>query len=203
VRHDPAAIPIVAGRLCLDFINTFDSRDSQEPRERFAAYPDLLTWSRRVWILGSGDERNLFVEHRLRPDAAAGVLERAIRIREALHRLIFALIDSLEPTAVDLEEVNDWITDGASRRRLVATPRGLRWRWAAKPAELDRMLWPVAQSAAELLASDDLRRTRSCGECDRLFLDTSKNRSRRWCRKRCGDRVKARRYYRRLQETPG
>ena len=184
MRQKTDPLPIVGGRLCLDFVNTADSRDSPEPRERFGSYPDLLIWSRRVWILGAGDERELFVEHRLRPDAAAGVLERTIRIREALYRLTVALIDSREPAAVDLDQVNGWIADGASRRRLVATPRGLRWRWAAKPAELDRMLWPVAQSAAELLASDDLRLTRRCGACDWLFLDTSKNHGRRWCRNR-------------------
>ena len=37
-------------------------------------------------------------------------------------------------------------------------------------------------------------------DCEWLFYDTSKNRSRRWCDMRqCGNRMKARRHYRRLQ----
>jgi predicted RNA-binding Zn ribbon-like protein len=51
-----------------------------------------------------------------------------------------------------------------------------------------------------LLTSDKLSRVRQCqGEnCTWLFLDTSKNHTRRWCEmKVCGNRVKARRHYER------
>jgi predicted RNA-binding Zn ribbon-like protein len=78
-----------------------------------------------------------------------------------------------------------------------------RWRWAgdaeSEPA-LDRVLWPVARSAAELLTSDDLAAVRECAapDCRWLFLDRSRNRSRRWCAMAtCGNRSKARRHYRR------
>jgi predicted RNA-binding Zn ribbon-like protein len=69
--------------------------------------------------------------------------------------------------------------------------------------ELDRMLWPVARSAADTLTSGDLKRVRRCARqgCDWLFVDTSKNRSRRWCSmSMCGSRVKAGRYYRRVKK---
>jgi predicted RNA-binding Zn ribbon-like protein len=62
---------------------------------------------------------------------------------------------------------------------------------------LDRMLWPLAHSAAELLASSERARVRLCeGEdCGWLFLDTSRNGARHWCdMKDCGNRAKVRRF---------
>ena len=71
-----------------------------------------------------------------------------------------------------------------------------RWSWAEEEA-LDCMLWPVVRSAAELLNSDLLSRVRVCpaDDCAWLFLDQSRNRSRRWCdMSTCGNRSKARRF---------
>ncbi|MCL4370559.1 MAG: CGNR zinc finger domain-containing protein [Chloroflexi bacterium] len=64
------------------------------------------------------------------------------------------------------------------------------------------MLWPVARSAGELLTSSELGRVRKCAgyPCGRLFLDTSRNQSRRWCdMKSCGNLAKARRHYARIR----
>lgn len=65
--------------------------------------------------------------------------------------------------------------------------------------ELHAPLWPIVHDGAQLLTSPRIRNLRQCGECDWLFLDQSKNGSRRWCKKTCGDRVKARRYYARAR----
>ena len=61
------------------------------------------------------------------------------------------------------------------------------------------MLWPVVQSAVDLMTSPELDRVGQCADdrgCGWLFVDTTKNRSRRWCDMRdCGNRAKARRHY--------
>jgi predicted RNA-binding Zn ribbon-like protein len=62
------------------------------------------------------------------------------------------------------------------------------------------MLAPIVKSAADLLLSDMLDRVKQCegDPCGWLFLDTSRNRSRRWCSMEdCGNRAKARRFYQR------
>jgi predicted RNA-binding Zn ribbon-like protein len=62
------------------------------------------------------------------------------------------------------------------------------------------MLWPIASSAADLLTSERLKKVRLCEAktCTWLFLDESRNHSRRWCdMKVCGNREKARRHYQR------
>src|ERR687888_470126 len=75
----------------------------------------------------------------------------------------------------------------------------LAWSWADAAVRLDAPLWPLVRLAAELLVGPELERVRECaaGDCRWLFLDTSKNRSRRWCdMKSCGNRAKVRRFYR-------
>ena len=69
---------------------------------------------------------------------------------------------------------------------------------AAVAEALERPLWPVLWAAAELLTSADRDRVRACASdpCRWLFLDLSRNRSRRWCSMEdCGNRAKARRHY--------
>ena len=67
---------------------------------------------------------------------------------------------------------------------------------AVSAMQLDTM----DRSAAELLTSPDLPLVRECAgyDCGWLFMDTTKNRSRRWCdMATCGNRAKGRRHYER------
>jgi predicted RNA-binding Zn ribbon-like protein len=76
----------------------------------------------------------------------------------------------------------------------------LAWTWADEAERLDSPLWPIARQAAELLVTEQRRRVHECAadDCRWLFLDTSKNRSRRWCdMKSCGNRAKVRSFYER------
>ena len=81
---------------------------------------------------------------------------------------------------------------------------GLRGNGSDSEAALDRMLWSIAHSGAELLTTGDLSRLRECGgeECGWLFEDTSRNRSRQWCDMQdCGNLAKVRRYRTRLRSS--
>jgi predicted RNA-binding Zn ribbon-like protein len=61
--------------------------------------------------------------------------------------------------------------------------------------DLTAMLWPVAYAALDLLTSPDLERVKRCAGCPWLFVDRSKNVSRRWCAMNdCGTHEKIRRY---------
>jgi predicted RNA-binding Zn ribbon-like protein len=58
-------------------------------------------------------------------------------------------------------------------------------------------LWPVAAAAHRLLTATELSRLKRCVGCPWLFLDRSKNGSRRWCSMEfCGTEEKMRRYVR-------
>jgi predicted RNA-binding Zn ribbon-like protein len=65
------------------------------------------------------------------------------------------------------------------------------------PSPLYSPSWPVVRSAAELLTSPKLGRVKVCGGegCGWMFLDESRNASRKWCESRdCGNRERVRQY---------
>jgi predicted RNA-binding Zn ribbon-like protein len=137
------------------------------------------------------------------PDSAAAALDRAIELRAVIYRTFSALAARRQPRPRDLVALNGALRDVLPRLELRPSAGGLEWAWASTRDELDWMLWSIVRSAADLLTSQDLGRVRECARqgCDWLFVDTSKNHSRRWCSMDlCGSRVKARRYYRRRKD---
>ncbi len=181
------------GRLCLDFVNTVDNRPTDRVQELLQTYADLALWSRQSGILSPREERLLLGRARRAPDEAFKVLKRARFFREAL----FAVFSRDNPEALDdLRKALPTVY----RHPALRSGLGYELAWEDDPKALDRMLGPVLRSAVELLTSKELDRVRVCGadNCDWLFLDESRSRSRQWCNMAvCGNRAKARRFYQR------
>lgn len=192
-------LELVGGRLCLDFTNTVGGRFVAQPNERLTSYLELVMWGRHAGIV-SGDEAEGLLEAAERmPGEAASVLRRAIALREAIYRLFSRSAVGLAPLEGDLARLNEELSDAMQRLRVHRDEDGYSLAWE-RGDRLDRMLWPIARSAMEVLTSSDLERVRECGgeDCNWLFLDTSKNHSRRWCvMSDCGNRAKAKRHYHR------
>ena len=126
----------------------------------------------------------------------------ARELREALYRIFTAHADGRDPAAEDLALLNRALALAMPHLQLSARAGTFAWEWDEDALDLHRLLWPVARSAADLLTSDDLVRVRECaGEhCNWLFIDRSKNNSRRWCDMQdCGNVAKVRRYRSRKQ----
>jgi predicted RNA-binding Zn ribbon-like protein len=197
----PAPQPVFeldGGNPCLDFANTVSDRPAPLPRERLKSYGDLVAWGQQAGLVDRAEARHLLAEGERRPEEAAAVLRQARLLREALFRIVSAFAASRLPAEHDLHALNAALPGALAHLRLAPAGRGLTFSWARDPGALDSMLWPVVRSAAELLASEDLRAVRECAAdtCGWLFLDRSKNQSRRWCdMKVCGNRSKARRHY--------
>jgi predicted RNA-binding Zn ribbon-like protein len=107
---------------------------------------------------------------------------------------------SRTPAAADLARLNAALAAALPHLRLAPRAGGYDWVWDGRGDDLASPLWPILRSAADLLASPDLARVRECDgeDCTWLFLDYSRNRSRRWCSMAsCGNRAKARRHYQR------
>ena len=193
----------MGGRLCLDFANTLnDSRAC--PKERLLTYKDLVTWGREAGTLTNQEARHLMEESRKRPEDSTRTLREAVDLREAIFRLFSSVIDGGTPEHADLVKLNDALSRAMTRLRVAKEATGFAWEWAPDADALDRMLWPVVRSAADVLHSGEVARVGRCGgeNCDWLFLDTSHNHSRRWCDMRgCGNRAKARRYYERKKAS--
>jgi predicted RNA-binding Zn ribbon-like protein len=195
---DPQSLKLIGGRICLDFINTVDCRNSDHPREVLSTYPNLVSWSQHANVLTQDEAKDLLREADLHPADARIVLERAITTREALHRIFSAIANHRSPAVTDTEVLNTEMSIAMAQMHLKPASPPNPWAYTFEERKLDQMLWPIIHSAAELLTSDKLDRVCECpGEnCGWLFIDMSRNRSRRWCdMKDCGNRAKARRHY--------
>ena len=183
----PRELPIVGGHLALDFANTVDDPDGPARHDHIATYPDLLRWSVRIGVLSPAGLERL---QSIRPRAAATALARAHTLRDTINAT-FA-----EPSAAPHHwpELRPYAADALTHGELVATLDGydLSWPETGDPAA---MLWPVAHAAATLLTAPELRRVKHCAGCPWLFVDRSKNGSRRWCAMNdCGTHQKITRY---------
>jgi len=202
-RDGPEVGPKLVGtQLSLGFVNTVDWRTSAHPVESLGGYPDLVAWGAKAGAISEDQARELLAEAERRPDEATAALARAIALREALYRVFVAPTD-LAHGAADVATLNAELRGALARLRLAPGEASGRFAWElAGGDDLGSVLGPVALSAAELLTSDGLARIRTCeGEgCGWLFLDTSRNRSRRWCSMdSCGNRAKAKRHYERTK----
>jgi predicted RNA-binding Zn ribbon-like protein len=194
---------LIAGELCLDFVNTVDPRHAPGRREYLGDYAALVAWAVHAGAIETGRGERL---RRAAPGdqgEAERVLGRATRLREALYGLFSRAARGQPPAPDGLGVLQGELTRALSRLRLTWSPAGYAREWEHGSPALDQVLWPVAWSAAELLTQGPLDRIRECpgqDTCGWLFLDLSKNASRRWCDMRvCGNRAKARRHYARAQ----
>jgi predicted RNA-binding Zn ribbon-like protein len=190
---------LVAGNLCLDFINTLDERGYPEREEELlTCYADLLAFLRQSQALPG----NILRQLANRTGDAPRALHRARELRETLYRVFAAIVEGRHPALEDLDQISGEWRRVSRHFRLRPKENGFEWHWADRDEETaaDRALWPIARSAVELLTSLHLEQVRMCeaDTCRWLFLDTSRNHSRRWCdMKVCGNRTKVRRFYQR------
>jgi predicted RNA-binding Zn ribbon-like protein len=192
------AIDLIGGEICLDFANTASARDEGPLRERLLGYGDLVTWGERVGLITGEESRALRASADEQPTQADTVLRRGRVLRESIFRTFRGISRGESPGNADLDVLTKEHAQAATHRRLRCESTEVEFEWDRSPRQLDQLLWPVAQSAIELLVSDERARVKECAtdNCNWLFLDASKNRSRRWCEmKECGNRAKARRHY--------
>ena len=133
--------------------------------------------------------------------SAEAVVRRAHLLRDALHAL---LAPDRRPQAGEqtLAVFNGELQAAMRYAVLVVVDDGYEAGWLPV-SSLDRVLWPVVRSAAELMASPALSRVRECQgrDCGWLFLDTSKAGRRRWCSMAvCGSRAKYERHRQRRKD---
>jgi predicted RNA-binding Zn ribbon-like protein len=182
------------GALCLDFANTLGDRPRRS-EEHLRDWRDLLAWGEQAGLVGERQASRVRAD-----DAAARAFARGIELREDVYDLFAALAAGRTPMRRDLAAVNAAIGDALGHLRLEKHGDGFAWGWAAAVAPLDRVLWSVVRSTADLLVSSDRAAVRECASdvCSWLFIDRSPARRRRWCSmKTCGNRDKVRRFYER------
>lgn len=187
---------LVAGNPALDFANTLDYRfDPERTSELMTSYERLIDFTRQSELITEHQARRL----RLVKDSrgAAVALKRAIQFREVIESISRAIIVGKAPSEVSMEHLNRSLARAREHEKI-------SWRSGRIIRGLDELernveapAWLLAGSAAALLTSPELAQLRACHEpsCRWLFLDHSKNHSRRWCAMElCGNRAKVRKF---------
>jgi predicted RNA-binding Zn ribbon-like protein len=129
------------------------------------------------------------------PEPSTAVRTAVLRVRDFLERLLQDEARGAGASDADLERLDRALARAGMSRGIVPTVRGYGWGWRRDPGEVTRRTFPALWSAGQLLTSDDRHRLKRCDGCGRLFLDRSRNRSRRWCvMEGCGNRDKVRRF---------
>ena len=188
---------LVAGHPVLDFVNTLDWRfRSTGPEELISRYDDLLRFTEQCRLLSRSEARQIRVT--AQPRVCRRVLASARRFRETLAAVLYSVIDNRPPAEVSQQRLSSYFHDAQDARILSWREGRLIWTLNRRHAP-EFPLWKLSIEAAALLTSEQSSKIRACSnaECRWLFLDTSRNHSRRWCNmKLCGNRIKARRFRR-------
>ena len=203
IHQQNEAAELEALQLCLSFANTQKWHASAHPVEQIGSYAELLEWARGAGLIGEAQMQRLNETAAQQPGAAEAVFQSALALREAIYRIFTDLAHARPSEESDLGLLNSALSDALMHARVDAVGDEFEWGWSGG-GQLDRIVWPIARSAGELLTSPWRARVGQCADdrgCGWLFIDTSKNHSRRWCDiNDCGNRAKARRHYQRVRE---
>jgi predicted RNA-binding Zn ribbon-like protein len=177
--RDIATLDRLGGDLALDFANTLGGlREGPWDDEWLHGYADLAGWARHAGALDARTAAALAAHAAAHPRAAAAAFARAIALREQISAVMAALAAGDAPPEPDLAGLEAAHRDALAHARLVG--RGPHFDWVVDD-DLDRPHRAVALAAVDLLRSERLARLKQCRNCRWLFLDQSKNASRRWC----------------------
>ncbi len=196
----PESIALIGGHIVLDLVNTVSWRhDPARWRENLAEH-DLLTWAQRPSGLDGSDFSILRTAIAENPSAAERVLHDVRELREHLYQHLAARIDQpdVQPQVERDSQLHRALVDAVTASNIAGIPA----RWNLEPrtaSDLTRVLALHALDLLQTVASERLRRCDDDG-CGWLFLDTTRNHSRRWCSSGdCGNRDRARRHYARTR----
>jgi predicted RNA-binding Zn ribbon-like protein len=200
----PIAFDVSGGHPALNFVNTVGGNRPAKPREDLRRFADLVTWGGQAGVLTQAEAKALAREASAHPAEAEQALQRARAFRESLYRFLVALVEAKPPPAEDVAALETEVHRALAVRRLKPSGTGFAWT-APGVALLDTVVPRVALAASDLVTSEALKRVRVCeairtDECGWLFLDETRNHSRRWCdMATCGNQHKARRHYARVR----
>jgi predicted RNA-binding Zn ribbon-like protein len=198
----PEPFKLYAGHPALELVNTLDLRFSAQTVDLIPTYKDLLRLTAQLQLLTVEQARKL--GRTVSEEDAQRVVASTVELREALAAVLYGRIDGGKPPAAQIKILEQQFHAAGLHRRLLAGESHLEWSWSGVERQAEIPLWMLAQAASDLLFSSDAELVKDCGDptCRWLFLDVSKNHTRRWCdMKTCGNRMKARRHHARAQEA--
>jgi predicted RNA-binding Zn ribbon-like protein len=181
---------LVAGRPCLDLVNTVSWRGDPMRYEDHLQRPrDALTWCVRAGVLSAVESR------RLARRAGEPLLQELVELRSLIAEQVVdvevAQVSRLTPTIVAVLAASTLLVDEAGAY------------WDAGSLDLGTPARRIVLDLYELLRSPG-GRLGVCADqdCRWAYLDVSRRQDRRWCSSAdCGNRDRARRHYQAKQNS--
>jgi len=168
----------VGGHVALDFANTVSWRGTPRQFDHIDSVPALMRWA---------EDAGLIDQSAAAPENGEVFLARAHRLRAAVRGTFEGAVAGIEARR-DRAALLDMARECLASAELTGLPTELRF-----PSTESAILGAIAWAAIALLSSDRIGRVKICepDSCRWLFLDTTKNGSRRWCDMgACGNRAK-------------
>jgi predicted RNA-binding Zn ribbon-like protein len=177
--------------LCIALANTCERRGTRRSIDRLGCVDDLLRFARAQGVWDDDASARLAREAGARPRAAAAELAATLALREAIARV---LGDRERAAPGDLSLLARTFDAAHRAVRLELGVGTLRARARGREAGLESVRLQAAVSAMVLLGSTRVARVRRCADdrgCGRIFIDTTRNGSRRYCLAgECGNRAR-------------
>jgi predicted RNA-binding Zn ribbon-like protein len=179
-------LPLLAGRLSLDFVNS-------TPPNAELSWERLIQFLQTTNIVSSERGAQLLRFPQSDPQAAEALLLKARRLASALRRVFAAMLRKQRIAAEWIEPVNEILRITEGHDELVGQDGLWRIEFIGREGGLDWLLAAAARSGAEIIAEGARARLRHCAnpQCGLFFYDNSRTRRRRWCSMAvCGNRSK-------------
>lgn len=180
-------ISLDGGALCLDFINTVSDYFIDEPVNYIQSEEEWITWLVRVKLL----ERDVQFKE------SSFDLRKILELREILYHIFINYITKKTISASGLKKFNKYLEWANRHINIKLDEDRIVESFQYDSLSANNYLIPIIKSAKDLLISDSVKYIKQCGNCGWIYLDKSKNRTRRWCNmKACGNKIKTQKYYR-------
>ncbi|AHE53400.1 hypothetical protein NX02_08385 [Sphingomonas sanxanigenens DSM 19645 = NX02] len=159
----------MAGDIALDLANTIHRRGTPCVVDHLGDADAILRWAAAAGVVDPGFS--------VAPLKRQALLATVHRLRGAVISAGTAIADGNPPPAPALDAIREIAARSLAGATLEGSPARLGFIGA------DRLLGPLAWAALDLLRGDELGRLKRCEaeDCRWLFLDRSRNGSRRWC----------------------
>ncbi len=185
-------------KLCLDFVNTASWHESEKPIENLNDIETFIDWCAFMGIIDDSSKNQFYLY--LSEDSFNNnqILNEIIEIREVIFRIFRNIAFNEEYKNEDMIKLINYLPKIYKDVDLTKNDYNFTIRIKPDAKNIISLIFPVIQSAIELLTQEDMNRIKICGgeRCGWLFYDTSRNNSRKWCSMAdCGNREKSKRHY--------
>ena len=195
----------LGGALCLDFLNTLHDTGADDPEEELLSDAHFVIWAVHAGILSADEASGLqartlhkHVQLKLPGKKPASLCDNARVLRESLRQMFQRALRDGQVAPQDVEKLNPLLARFPAAGRIERS-KDCDWKlnWESQEGAAEKIFYAIVKSVAELVSTGRWRAMRECASdsCTWMFLDTTKNHSRRWCEMaRCGNRDKVHRF---------